>query len=89
MAEVSFPVGAKIFLFFTMKRLDMGPTQPLIHWIPGLGHEADHQPPSSAWIKDAWSYTSTPPYVFLVWCFIKHRNNFIFYLYSYTVKNLI
>jgi hypothetical protein len=26
-----------------------------------LGHEADHSPPSSAEINNAWSYTSTPP----------------------------
>jgi hypothetical protein len=31
---------------------------------PGVkrqGREADHSPPSSADIKNAWSYTSTPP----------------------------
>jgi len=26
-----------------------------------LGREADHLPPSSAEVKSAWSYTSTPP----------------------------
>jgi hypothetical protein len=25
------------------------------------GREADHSPPSSAEVKKAWSYTSTPP----------------------------
>jgi len=25
------------------------------------GREADHSPPSSAEVKNAWSYTSTPP----------------------------
>jgi hypothetical protein len=25
------------------------------------GHEADHSPQSSAKVKNAWSYTSTPP----------------------------
>jgi hypothetical protein len=25
------------------------------------GHEADHSPPSSAEVKNAWSYNSTPP----------------------------
>jgi hypothetical protein len=32
------------------------------------GHEADHSPPSSAEVKNAWSYTSTPQYVFMAWC---------------------
>jgi hypothetical protein len=33
--------------------------------------EADHSPPSSAEVKDAWSYTSTPQYVFMAWCSVK------------------
>jgi hypothetical protein len=48
---------------------------------PGLkrpGREADHSPPSSAEVKNAWSYTSTPLYVFMAWCLVKHRDNFIF-----------
>jgi hypothetical protein len=35
--------------------------------------EADHSPPSSAEVENAWSYTSTPQYVFKAWCLIKHR----------------
>jgi hypothetical protein len=33
-------------------------------FFPGVkrpGREADHSPPSSAKVKNAWSYTSTPP----------------------------
>jgi hypothetical protein len=40
------------------------------------GCEADHSPPSSAEVKNAWSYTSTPQYVFMEWCLVKHRDNF-------------
>jgi hypothetical protein len=29
-------------------------------------------------VKNMWSYTSTPQYVFMVWCVIKHRNDFTF-----------
>jgi hypothetical protein len=36
---------------------------------PGL--EADHSPPSSVVVKNAWSYTSTPQYVFMAWCLVK------------------
>jgi hypothetical protein len=51
----------------------MGPTQPPIQWVPEalslgvkrLGREADHSPPSSAEVKNAWNYTSTPQYVFM------------------------
>jgi hypothetical protein len=34
--------------------------------------EADHSPPSSAEVKNALRYTSTPPYVFLAECLAKH-----------------
>jgi hypothetical protein len=37
-----------------------------------------HSPTSSAEIKHAWSYTSTPQYAFMAWCLVKHRDNFTF-----------
>jgi hypothetical protein len=56
------------FLFATVSRLSLGHTQPPIHWVSEaitsevklLGREADHSPPSSAEIRNAWSHTSTP-----------------------------
>jgi hypothetical protein len=64
-----FRRGLGIFLFTTVSRTALGPTQPPMQWVPGalsLGvkrpeREADHSPPSSAEVKNAWSYTSTPP----------------------------
>jgi hypothetical protein len=61
--------GLEIFLFITaVSRLSLGPTHPPIQWVPGAlsmgvkrpGREADHSSPSSAEVKNAWSYTSTP-----------------------------
>jgi hypothetical protein len=46
--------------------------------------EVDHSPPSSAEVKNAWSYTSTPQNVFMAWCLVKHRYNFNF-TFSYNV----
>jgi hypothetical protein len=60
--------------------------------LPGikqLGREADHSLPYSAEVKNAWSYTYTPPYAIMAWCLIKqmihlhymiikHRDNFTF-----------
>jgi hypothetical protein len=79
--------GLGIFLFTTaMSRTALGLTQPPIQWVSGalsLGvkrpwREADHSPPSSAEVKNAWSYTSTPQYAFMAWCFVKYRDNFTF-----------
>jgi hypothetical protein len=78
-----------IFLFNAASRTVLGPTQPPIQWVPGalsLGvkrprREADHSSPSSAEVKNAWSYTFTPHYVFMAWCLVKHRDNFTFTFY--------
>jgi hypothetical protein len=51
------------------KIMVLGPTQPPIQWVTGApslgiklpGREADHSPPSSAEVKNAWSYTFTRP----------------------------
>jgi hypothetical protein len=40
------------------------------------GRESDHSPLSSTEVKNARSYTSTPQYVFMACCLVKHRDNF-------------
>jgi hypothetical protein len=35
------------------------------------GSTAEHSPPSTAEVKEVWSYASTPLNVFVVWCLIK------------------
>jgi len=60
--------GLGIFLFTTASRTALGTTQPPIQWVAGAlslgvkrpGSEVDHSS-SSADVKNAWSYTSTPP----------------------------
>jgi hypothetical protein len=52
----------------TASRTALGPTQPPNQRVPGAlslgvqrpGREADHSPSSSAKVKNAWGYTSTP-----------------------------
>jgi hypothetical protein len=36
----------------------------------------------NAEVKKAWSYTSIPLCVFMMWCLVKHRDNFTFTFYS-------
>jgi hypothetical protein len=57
-----------ICLSTTSSRPVLGPTQPPIQWVPGAlslgvkrpGREADNSLPSSAEVKNMWSYASIP-----------------------------
>jgi hypothetical protein len=79
-----------------VSRTALRPTQPPIQCVRGAlslgvkrpGRDADHSSPSSAEVKNAWSYTSTPQYVFIAWCLVKHRDNFTlpYKTYIMTVK---
>jgi hypothetical protein len=68
-----FSAGIGDFLFCKMCEPVLGPIQPHIQWVMGaslsrvkqLGLETDHKPPTSAVVKNAWTYTSTPPYAFM------------------------
>jgi hypothetical protein len=74
--------GLRIFLFITMSKPALEPTQSPIQLVPGALSlrvkrpelKADHLPPPSAEVKNAWSYISTPQYAFMAWCLIKHRD---------------
>jgi hypothetical protein len=67
-SRVRFPAGTGNFSLHHRVQNGSGPTQPPIQWVPGAlslgvkwpGREVDHSPPSSAEVKNEWSYTSTP-----------------------------
>jgi hypothetical protein len=42
--------------------------------------KADHSPPSSADVKNAWSYTSTPQYAFMAWRSVEAQEQLYLYL---------
>jgi hypothetical protein len=78
--------GWEIFLPTTASRPAMGLTQTPFQWVPGAlslgvkqgGHKADHSPPSSAEVNNAWNYTSTPHLPSRCDAHLKHRDNFTF-----------
>jgi hypothetical protein len=71
--------GLGISLFTTMSISAVGPTLLSIQWVSESlslevkrpGREADHSPPSSSEIKNAWSYICAPQYAFMAWCSVK------------------
>jgi hypothetical protein len=74
----SSPGRGKIFFISTSSRPVLEPIHLSIQWVPvvlSLGvkrrrRDADHSPPSSADIKNTFTYTSTPTYVFMAYCLI-------------------
>jgi hypothetical protein len=80
--RVRFPAGKEIFLSATSLRRalvsNQSPSQLKTGTVPkGIapGWQAKNSPPTSAEIKNALSYISTPPYAFM-----EHRDNFIILL---------
>jgi hypothetical protein len=98
--------GTCLFLFATASRPALGAysasypmgTMGLFTGVERPGRRPDHSFPSSAEVKNAWSYTSTPQYVFMYWLLIKHkirfrawylvkrRDIFAFYIYSWRIE---
>jgi len=57
--------GQKLLLFATASRPALGFTQPSIQWIPGFLSPGIKRPGRESEVRNAWNYTSTPPYIFM------------------------
>jgi hypothetical protein len=88
---IGFPAGAENFSLHHRVQTGSG-AHPASYKIgtrgsfPGCkaaGREADHSLPSSAEVKNAWNYNSTPP-ISLRGTQLKHRDNFIVKLSVFT-----
>jgi len=71
---IRFPEVGGNFLFTNMSGMACGLPSLLFTGYRGL----------FPWVKNAWSCTSTPPYVFIMWCLVKTRYNFTFTFTSYS-----
>jgi hypothetical protein len=60
---VRIPIDSRILIHQTSCSTSTGRSLP--PWIKRQRLEADHSPRSSAEVKKMWTYTSTPPYVFM------------------------
>jgi hypothetical protein len=54
--------------FFVLTTLPSSGYQGPSSEVKRSGREADHSSPYSAEVKNAWTYNSTPQYVFMAWC---------------------
>jgi hypothetical protein len=85
------------FFLLTASRPVLWPNQPPFQLVPGAlypgikrpGREGDRLRPSSAELKNVWSYISTPQYVFIAWCLVKHRDNFTFIIIIIIITTII
>jgi hypothetical protein len=79
--RIQFPAGGNDGIFSPPRSNQiLGPTNflsceygafsPELQW---PRREAAHLSPSSAEVKNAWSYSSTSPFNFMAWCLIKQR----------------
>jgi hypothetical protein len=76
----------RIFLFTTVSRPALRPTQPPIQWVPGAlslgvkrpGHEADHSSPSSTEVKNVKLYLRSPDTPSWRGSQLKHRDDLTF-----------
>jgi hypothetical protein len=69
--------GLGIFLFNTMSRPAVGLTPPPIQWVPGVLSLGIKQL-NHAEVKECIEFYSTLQYIFMVWCLVKHWDNFTF-----------
>lgn len=74
---VSWKEGSRncAFQFSTSYTLDLKNIHSTVPRVKQSVYETDHSFPSNAEFEKAWRHTSTPSYVCMQWCLIKHRTH--------------
>jgi hypothetical protein len=71
-SRVQFPAGAGNFsLHLRVQNVSGAHPASYPMGTAGFSLGVDHSPPSSAEVKNAWSYISIPQYAFMAWCSVK------------------
>jgi hypothetical protein len=73
--------GLGIFLFTTVSRKALGPTQPPIQWVPGALSRGVKLTTHLHLVPRSRMRGAIPPlplYVFMAWYLVKHRDSFTF-----------
>jgi hypothetical protein len=91
MIRVRFPAGAENFSLLHHVQTGFGAHSVSIHWIWAAlslgvkrpGREVETHLHLLTRSNNAWSYTSTPQYVFVAWCLFKAQGKLYFYLILY------
>jgi len=94
--RVRLPAKRRNSFSATMSRLVVGLIQPHINRVSGFLQglkrpvcRAEHLPASTAEVKNTWSYTATPPYVFIEWYLVKHKDNLPYLTLLYVTVTLL
>lgn len=74
----SVPDRGRIFCSSFPRHPDQLWGSPRLLCIVYVGHEDGSSSLSGKEMKYIWSCTFTPPYIFMLWCLLKHRDSFIF-----------
>jgi hypothetical protein len=76
-SRVRFPAGAGNFSLHHRVQI-VSEAHPASYPMGTRGSFPFPLTPSSAEVKECVKYTSTPQYVFMAWCLVKHKENFTF-----------
>jgi len=80
---VQLPIGAMLGIFLSPPRpyrlwcpyslIPSGYRRLFTPVVKRLKHKTEHSLPYSADVKNVWSFTTAPQYVFMSWCLIKQQ----------------
>jgi hypothetical protein len=59
-----------------------------VQWVPNVkqaGPEANYLPSFILKVENVWIYVTTPSFVFVAWCFVKHKRRYLTVTYDWHI----